>query len=139
MNNENTSILERLETYVPPPYPVSKYLNKECYDYRAQSENPSPVPETIVDTFIFDILGIAGAFGITAKSNVWFALRLIHAVKGYEVLPGFRPWTFWNFVTSLNHYEMLTLEREVEALLNSGRDWQTEKYDIWELPPEYRD
>lgn len=130
------SVLEKLETYKPPPYPVSKYLNKECCDYRIQ--NLRPVPKTIVDTFIFDVLSIARAYGI-AQSKTWLALRLIHAVRGYQVLPGFRPWTFWNFVTALNHSEMFVLECEVRDLLACGRDWQSEQYDLWEIPEEYRD
>ena len=135
---ENESVLKRLETYVPPPYPVSAYLDRECFDYRVLGN--LPVPKNIIDTFIFDILRIAKEYGIP-KKNAWIVLRLMRAVKGYEVLPGYKPWTFWNFVNSLDYasHDTFTLEREIQVLIESGRDWKTEQDDLDGLPEEYRD
>jgi hypothetical protein len=135
---ENESILKRLETYVPPPYPVSALLDRECFDYRVKYG--SSVPANIIDTFIFDILRIAKDYGIP-KKNAWLVLRLIRAVKGYEHLPGYKPWTFWNFVNSLDYtsHDTFALEREIQVLIESGRDWKTEQHDLDELPEKYRD
>lgn len=138
-NQNNESILARLQTYQPPPFPVSKYLDRDTYDYRITSKNPSPVPKTIEDTFIFDVLMNADKFGIHRQCDAWLFLRIVYLAKDFKQFGGFKMWTFWNFVQTLGFQERVTLEFEVRRLLDSGRDWKNELYDLWEIPQEYRD
>jgi hypothetical protein len=36
-------------------------------------------------------------------------------------------------------HETFALEREIQVLIESGRDWKTEQHDLDELPEKYRD
>ena len=61
------NILSRIESFVPPPYPVSGYFRKETYTYRKSMG--MPVPKSLASTFAADIIQSAKLHLKLKKSN----------------------------------------------------------------------
>jgi len=133
MGMDSGSVLYKIENYEAPPLPKELYIydingryqaidkaSKESYDYRIIHKYP--VPPTLVETFICDIwiitdqkLKLRNIDKTYIPNN---AVRL--AIKYYLTynwtqIPGFRPWTHWNFVRGLNNKQR---ERLVSEIVN---------------------
>jgi hypothetical protein len=115
-------VLPKIETYHAPPLPENEFkyfkMKKEPYDYLIKQG--SAVPPSLTDVFICDICKIMEQFYSINVSNVegvseddvMKALRFYLSTE-WILIPGYRPWTHWNFVHSLKKGEIETLAREI--------------------------
>lgn len=118
--SKSASMLRRLDTFKAPPYPKAQYgglLEYETYDYRVRSG--TPVPPTLVDTLVCD-------FWIVMKKNFKESpdpasvteeqlARVVdfYLAGEYGRIPGYRPWTHWNFIRGLTESERTRLVQDV--------------------------
>jgi hypothetical protein len=123
-------VLPKIETYHAPALPENefKYLKtkKESYDYLIKQR--SAVPPSLTDVFICDIriimenlysINVSNVESIS-EDDVMKALRF-YLSNEWILIPGYRPWTHWNFVHSLKKGEIETLAKEiVEYMKSSG-------------------
>jgi len=119
--NENIKkyqILSAIETYKAPDFPELEFVDRETYDYRTSTNYP--VPPTLTDTFVCDIwLLVPRNFkmndSIPSSIDEKIILNVfdIYTNKKWTKIPGFRPWTHWNFIHTLNDSQKKTLAVEV--------------------------
>lgn len=123
--------LRLIETYKAPPYPVEKTpenppgawdfrfpITRETYDYR--KDHGRTVPPSLTDVFIVDLwqrmtkdLTIPGiAINKVSEDHVLQAMN-IYLQRDWKKIAGYRPWTHWNFIRSLNEQQRNGLAKEV--------------------------
>lgn len=119
------NVLSKIETYKSPPYPISKNIDRETYDYRTKTQ--STVPPTLTDVFICDLwqrmtmdLELRGiSIYRVSEEDVQRALN-IYLYKNWEEISGFRPWTHSNFIRSLNENQRKILAKEVVEYMSKN-------------------
>lgn len=117
------SVLRSIESYTPPPYPASQYLDRETYDYRLR--HGTPVPATLADTLVNDVwqrmqmdIDLKGAALLPVTSdNVRKAIR-VYLDRAWTRIAGLRPWTHWHFIRDLTVDERSRLADEIAAYTN---------------------
>ena len=122
-------VLPRIETYHAPSLPQNEFqhfkMKEEPYD--SLVKQGSAVPPTPTDAFICDIRKIMEQFfsinvsdieGIS-KDEVMKALDF-YLTNEWVLIPGYRPWTHWNFVHSLKKREIKTLAKEIVEHMKSN-------------------
>ncbi len=118
--SKSASMLRRLDTFKAPPFPKERYggvLEYESYDYRIRGG--TPVPPTLVDTLVCD-------FWIVMKKNFQESpdpasvteaqlARVVdfYLAGDYGRIPGYRPWTHWNFIRGLTEAERTRLVQDI--------------------------
>ena len=117
-------VLPLIEKYEAPPYPKSAFLSAETYDYRKSSKRA--VPPTLTDTFIADIwqritmdLKLKIEPENVTDDNVKQAIG-IYLTKRWDDIPGYRPWTHFNFISSLKESKRDQLIKEVVAYIKKN-------------------
>jgi hypothetical protein len=130
--NESYPNLSKYETYQAPPFPGTKYLTNDLYDYDIQ--NNITVPPTLTATFIYDIwqrIDMDNAYAWTDKptkpadvdiSDILAAFQ-VYMNKGFTKIAGYRPWTDWNFVRDLSNRERYHLAVDVVAYIHANGVW----------------
>ncbi len=132
------SVLRLIETYNAPPFPRDPTpakqepaefflppfeVTKETYDYR--KEYGKTVPPTLTDAFIVDLwqritkdLAIPEitVSGISEDQVTW-AMN-IYLQRDWRKIAGYRPWTHWNFIRSLDRQQRDRLAKDVAAYLH---------------------
>ena len=119
-------VLNLIEAYKAPPFPRRGTQDWETYDHRIL--HGAPVPETLTDTFVWDLWQIMimdlGLTGVkphqVTEGNVMKALNA-YLTKDWTEFAGYRPWTHMNFVKSLSGEQRSSLCKEVaEYMSKSG-------------------
>ena len=114
----NATVLSGIETYTAPPYPKSRYRNKETYDYRISGGRMYNVPPTLTDTFICDIrLLIDRNKGANTTMSVNEILEVfdIYENTRWSDIAAYRSWTNKHFINSLDDEDKIILANEVVA------------------------
>lgn len=121
-------VLSRIERFRAPPYPPSRYVTMETYDYRVRSGAVNP--PTLTDTFIADIWQLLTRRlrpRIVSPTCVSIAdvtrVMAIYLSQSWRQIPGYRPWTHWSFVRSLQPHERQALIKEVVAYIYRRGVW----------------
>ncbi len=119
----SADVLSTIETYQAPPMPRGPFSwlidIPETYDARLRSGEP--VPPNLSDTLVEDVKILLKHFfpdssSPPSEAEVARALGLYLHVP-WTSLPGYRPWTHWNFVRGLSELERNTLVRQVARRL----------------------
>jgi hypothetical protein len=122
-------VLPKIETYHAPPFPENEYkyfkMKKEPYDYLIKQG--SAVPQSLTNVFICDIrLTMETLYSINvsnveniSEDDVMKALRF-YLSNDWILIPGYRPWTHWNFVHRLKKGEIETLAKEIVEHMKSN-------------------
>jgi hypothetical protein len=129
------SVLNQIETYKAPAYPVQQgdLIDRETYDYRLRDGAPNP--PSFTDTLICDLwrrmifdLDIKGIneHRVT-EQDVQRAIRL-YIEKDWQHIDGYRPWTHSNFLRGLSTSEKNKLASEVVQYMV--------KYGVQEASPK---
>ena len=114
------SILDRIETYKAPPYPVSPgdLVDRETYDYRLKSGEPNP--PSFTDSLICDLwqrmtmdLDLKGINQYRVSENDVQRAINVYVENDWHNISGYRPWTHSNFLRSLTTSERKRLDAEV--------------------------
>jgi hypothetical protein len=115
-------ILEMIDTYKAPPLPEGSL--HETYDFRLQYKEP--VPATLTDVFICDIwqritmdLKIAGSRPNEVSEETILMAFNVYMTRYWETIAGYRPWTHWNFIRSLNESERVKLAKQTVNYMHS--------------------
>ncbi len=118
--SKSVSILRRIETYKAPAYPTERsggLLDRETYDYRVS--NRTPVPPTLTDTLVCDLWLVMKRNFQESPSPAEVTEAQLSRVIGIYVsqssfeIPGYRPWTHWNFIRGLSIEEREKLVKEI--------------------------
>jgi len=120
------SVLTRLENYDAPRYPADTAITREAYD--ARMPRVDRVPATLTDTFVCDLvttmvrtLDLRGvSIGGLREDHVRRALQ-VYLQREWTKVPGYRPWTHWNFVNGLTDRDREQLVREVASYTRAKR------------------
>ena len=123
------SVLPRIETYHAPPLPENEFehfkMKKEPYDYLVRKRSATPLTPT--DVFICDIRKIMEQFFSINVSKVEGVStdEVMKALDFYlsnewVLIPGYRPWTHWNFIHSLKKGEIKTLAKEIVEYMKNN-------------------
>ena len=120
------SFLLRVEYYKAPPPPMMKFAYKETYDNRLDHDDP--IPPTLVDTFIADLyermvmdLKISSKRRCNISQDKIIRSLSVYMDRNWSQIGGYRPWTHWNFIRSLNEAERKILSGEIlEYMLREG-------------------
>jgi hypothetical protein len=124
---QKTSILQRIESYKAPPMPADAFGDgKETYDHRLDEDVPTP--PTLVDTFISDLyqritidLRISSRRRCNISQGKIMSALDIYMDRDWAKIAGYRPWTHWNFVRSLDESSRKILGKEVlDYVLKEG-------------------
>jgi len=115
-------VLKRIKTYQAPPCPSDL---KETYEYRISSNEP--VPPTLTDTYMCDMYQrITMDLKITSitpsqvsEENILNAFN-IYLTQDWVNIAGYRPWTHWNFVRSLDGSERLKLAQQTVSYMKEN-------------------
>lgn len=140
-NSEN--VLSRIETYQAPPLPENEFehfkMKKEPYDYLAkQRTTGAPTPTSLLICDVRNIMerffsiNVSNVEGVS-KNEVMKALEF-YLSNEWILIPGYRPWTHWNFVHSLKRREIKTLAQDlVEYMKNNATQLNC---DLGKLPSQ---
>ncbi|WP_220627969.1 TerD family protein [Pontibacter sp. HSC-14F20] len=120
--NNGYTILERIETYLAPSYPVTEYLSKEPYDSRIDKN--LKVPPTLTEVLVQDIW-IRIMDDSTNQEISRFNISHEHtqsAINTYILvnhnkLRGLRSWSHSNFINTLTENERLLLAKELASFI----------------------
>lgn len=111
----SNSLLAKIEVYKAPQFAHPE--EHETYDNRIHGAGL--VPPTLMDVFIVDISIMANKFfEIRPEDNAHINEELFYKVidkyysSGWAALPGYRPWTHWNFIRQLTADERKKLAKE---------------------------
>ena len=113
-------VLSRLNTYEAPPFPAREYTDRETYDYRLQ--HGAPVPDKQM-ALVLDVCQVIRKElddhfkPLHARQRDVRAGLSIYEKRSWEAIPGYRPWTHWNFVRSLSATDRENLASEIAAVM----------------------
>lgn len=120
----STVVLSRIEKYKAPPYPVSRFLKQETYDYRRKSGRP--VPATLTDILICDIwqrvtmdLKLEVNPRAISEETIQQAMK-VYLTRRWDDIAGYRPWTHWNFIRELQEPERERLAKEIAEYIHKN-------------------
>lgn len=113
-----STVLSRIEAYEAPPHPVDGHVNLETYDYRLMGGEP--LPRTLTEALVSDLvqriemdLKTRKDWARTlAQSDIALAID-VYVQRSPSKIAGFRPWTHWHFIRSLDEQQRAVLAKEV--------------------------
>lgn len=123
-------VLDRIETYEAPPFPVYGSTDRETCDYRIL--HGVAVPDTLVAALLYDVWKLAlerrrllDEFPVPEAATVEFIKTGIEVYLNMreEQIPGLRPWTHWSFVRQLTEAERELLAEEIRDELRANGVW----------------
>jgi hypothetical protein len=120
------SVLTRLENYDAPRFPADSVVTREAYD--ARMPRVDRVPASLTDTFVCDLVTVMVKI-LDLRGVSIGGLREDHIRRAFQAflqrdwtkVPGYRPWTHWNFVNGLTDRDREQLMREVASYTRTKR------------------
>ncbi len=125
LSQENSSILQRIETYQAPPFPQqSQYSDRETYDQRIRYGRS--VPSSFSATLVADLwlimtehLELTGLSPTRVREDQVASAINFYLTRNWTNIAGYRPWTHWNFMYSLSAQNRAVLARDVAEYIQT--------------------